>query len=244
MCRHLAYLGAPVSLHELVYQPPHSLHTQAYAPREQRHGTVNADGFGVGWFPDPDAQPVRYRRAMPIWADTSFADVAGVTAATCAVAAVRDATPGFAVDEGNAQPFRADGILFSHNGAAVDGDLLAEHLGVPAPPGAPDARAPVDSAALFAHTVRLRRSGLGLAAALAQVVSDACARTPGRYNLLAADGTRIAATTCGDTLYIRESEESVTVASEPFDDAAGWRRVPDFSLVTATKAGADVRPLR
>ncbi|MFD0803813.1 class II glutamine amidotransferase, partial [Streptomonospora algeriensis] len=76
MCRHLAYLGAPRTLHALLYADPHSLHTQSYAPREQRHGTVNADGFGTGWYAPDRAEPLRYRRAMPIWADSSFADAA------------------------------------------------------------------------------------------------------------------------------------------------------------------------
>ena len=44
MCRHLAYLGRPVPLRELLADPPHSLLRQSWAPRRQRHGTVNADG--------------------------------------------------------------------------------------------------------------------------------------------------------------------------------------------------------
>ncbi|MDQ3145520.1 MAG: class II glutamine amidotransferase, partial [Actinomycetota bacterium] len=50
MCRHLAYLGPPVSLEEVLGGPPHALLRQSWAPRCQRHGTVNADGFGVGWW--------------------------------------------------------------------------------------------------------------------------------------------------------------------------------------------------
>ncbi|PLW72317.1 class II glutamine amidotransferase, partial [Streptomyces sp. DJ] len=52
MCRHLAYLGPAVALREVVTDPPHSLLRQSWAPRRQRHGTVNADGFGVGWYAD------------------------------------------------------------------------------------------------------------------------------------------------------------------------------------------------
>ena len=50
MCRHLAYLGPPASLRSVLIDPPHGLYRQAWAPRRQRHGTVNADGFGVGWY--------------------------------------------------------------------------------------------------------------------------------------------------------------------------------------------------
>ena len=79
MCRHLAYLGPPATLRSVLIDPPHGLYRQAWAPRRQRHGTVNADGFGVGWYAPDDPDPARYRRAVPIWGDESFADVARVT---------------------------------------------------------------------------------------------------------------------------------------------------------------------
>ena len=52
MCRHLAYLGPPVTLAALLLDPPHGLLHQSYAPADMRGGgTVNADGFGAGWYP-------------------------------------------------------------------------------------------------------------------------------------------------------------------------------------------------
>src|SRR5699024_4100223 len=110
MSRHLAHLPPPRSLHDLLYAAPHSLHFQSWAPRVHRPGTVNADGFGVGWYAEPAApeeaaeggpgqagplEPLRYRRAMPMWGDASFADAARAITSGCVVAAVRDATIGF-----------------------------------------------------------------------------------------------------------------------------------------------------
>ena len=74
MCRHLAYLGPPATVHSLVFGPPFGLARQAWAPRRQRHGTMNVDGFGIGWYADGDPVPARYRRAGPIWADPGAAD--------------------------------------------------------------------------------------------------------------------------------------------------------------------------
>ena len=37
MCRHLAYLGAAVTLRSVLTDPPHGLQAQAWAPRRQRH---------------------------------------------------------------------------------------------------------------------------------------------------------------------------------------------------------------
>ena len=65
MCRHLAYLGPPVPLASLLLDPPHALAHQAWAPRDMRGGgTINADGFGVGWY--AAGEVVRYRRNTPI----------------------------------------------------------------------------------------------------------------------------------------------------------------------------------
>ncbi|WP_116247859.1 ergothioneine biosynthesis protein EgtC [Nocardiopsis sp. FIRDI 009] len=251
MCRHLAYLGPPRTVHELLYAAPHSLHVQSWAPRMQRHGTVNADGFGVGWYPRGEAsegwtpEPLRYRRAMPIWGDASFADAARSIASGCVVAAVRDVTAGFGSEESGAQPFRADRLLFSHNGAVKDDEALTAAFAAPPPTGAMDARAPVDSAPLFAHTLRLWRSSGDLAGTLAAVVGHAREHSEGRYNLLASDGESIVGTAAGDTLFVlRESGGGVFLASEPFDDDPGWYPVPDDSVVVATAHGTEITPLR
>ncbi|MET9972441.1 ergothioneine biosynthesis protein EgtC, partial [Streptomyces sp. NPDC006356] len=117
MCRHVAYVGPEEPLSKLLVEPPHGLYRQSWAPRRQRHGTVNADGFGVGWYAEGDPVPARYRRAGPIWADLSFADLARVVRSTALLAAVRDATLSGADAEAAAAPFAAGPWLFSHNGA-------------------------------------------------------------------------------------------------------------------------------
>ena len=118
MCRHLAYLGPPASLRSLLIDPPHSLYRQAWAPRRQRHGTVNADGFGIGWYAGSDPVPARYRRGEPIWGDPSLPDLARVIRSGAVLAAVRSATPGTAAGPEAAAPFGCGSWLFSHNGAA------------------------------------------------------------------------------------------------------------------------------
>lgn len=68
MCRHLAYLGPPVSLASLVLEPSHSLYEQSWAPNDMRGGgSVNADGFGLAWYaePPPAAAPSTAPAAGP-----------------------------------------------------------------------------------------------------------------------------------------------------------------------------------
>lgn len=248
MCRHLGYLGPEQTLHSLVYDGEHSLETQAYAPRMTQGNLLNADGFGVGWYQDGAGSrvPVRFRRAQPLWTDQSFREVAGAVRTSCAVAAIRSATVGFPVDESCAQPFRAGTWLFSHNGK-VEGyggveAKLRELAGDVAE--VPDARAPVDSAPLFALAVRHWRDGAPLGDGLAAALAAVTALAPGRYNLLASDGAALAATTWGDSLFVREDADAVRIASEPLDDDPAWRPVPDRSLVTAAPgSGVRVRPL-
>jgi glutamine amidotransferase len=227
MCRHLAYLGPPRSLHELLLAAPFSLERQSYQPRFQRHGVVNADGFGAGWFVDGHAEPVQYRRAQPIWTDRSFASLAPTVQTGCLVGAVRSATQPQPVEESGAAPFLITGpagpVLFSHNGA-VDAGKVWAHL----PTGAqPDAR--MDSALLALLLADQLSRGLLLGPALAQVVLTV---GDGRLNLLAADGASIAATTYGDTLSVGTRHGGVVVASEPDDDDAEWNEVPERHLVT------------
>ncbi|REE98887.1 ergothioneine biosynthesis protein EgtC [Thermomonospora umbrina] len=243
MCRHLGYLGPSRTLESLVFEGPYSLEAQSYAPRMTQGNLLNADGFGVGWY--HEGRAVRFRRAQPIWTDRSFRELTEVVTATCAVAAIRSATTRFPVDESCAQPFRAGDRLFSHNGK-VEGfddveDKLRDLAGDLAE--APDARAPVDSALIFGLAARRWREGAGLAEGLAETVTAVAGLAAGRYNLLAADGTALAATTWGDSLFVRTSPGTVWISSEPLDDDPTWEKVPDRSLVAADLDGIRVTPL-
>jgi gamma-glutamyl hercynylcysteine S-oxide hydrolase len=262
MCRHAAYLGPPASLRSLLIDPPHSLYRQSWAPRRQRYGTVNADGFGIGWYAAGDPVPARYRRGGPIWGDESLPDIARVTRSGAVLAAVRSATAGMASGAQAAAPFGGGRWLFSHNGVAQGWRDWAEQAlalgrrargdgpqsaagGAGAGPGVLSAlEALVDSAVLWALVLDRLRAGCGLGAALAGTIEAvAAAGGTGRFNFLLTDGRSIAATACGDTLWYRRSGGGVTVASEPDDDEPGWTEVPDRQLLTATADGVTLRPL-
>ena len=100
----MAYVGEPVTLQSLLLDPPRSLSAQAWSPRTQLHGVVNADGFGAGWYAFGRDEPVRYRRAQPIWTDASFASLAPTIASGCILGAVRNGTTTFAHDESVVAP--------------------------------------------------------------------------------------------------------------------------------------------
>jgi ergothioneine biosynthesis protein EgtC len=237
MCRHLAYLGPPVSLAQLVTAPAHSLYEQSWAPREQKYGVVNADGFGIGWYPpEPGAAPARYRRSVPIWTDPNVPELANAIRSHAVIAAVRSATVGTSQEECAAAPFRDGRYLFSHNGVIPDWTNL--HTGLVADELL-SLEARCDSALLWVLIYRELRRGVAPGDALAAVVRDvAAARPAARLNLLLTDGQSIAATRYGDTLWYRAGPGSVLVASEPDDELTeDWREVPDRTLLLADRAG-------
>ncbi len=242
MCRHLAYLGHPRTLRALLMEPPHSLERQSWAPRRQRHGTVNADGFGAGWYVPGRAEPVRYRRAQPIWSDASFASLAPTIATRCALAAVRSATPGFGPDESCAAPFLHGRWLFSHNGRLSDWQRARRALGG-AVLDVGEAAAPVDSALLFGVAASAWSAGHSVGSGLAQAVAAGIDSGGGRLTLLATDGQVIAGTVVGEPLYVLRGDGFCVVASEPYDDDPAWQEVPDGSLVTASADAIGLEPI-
>ncbi|ELR99140.1 ergothioneine biosynthesis protein EgtC [Gloeocapsa sp. PCC 73106] len=118
MCRLLGYLGPRVQLHQLLYQPQHSLIVQSYQPREMTAGLLNADGFGLGWYhPDKHEEPPYiYKNTVPIWTDINLPHLSRYVDSPCLLGYVRSATPPLAVDFSNCQPFSYRQILFVHNG--------------------------------------------------------------------------------------------------------------------------------
>jgi gamma-glutamyl hercynylcysteine S-oxide hydrolase len=217
MCRHLGWLGAEASVSSLVLEPPYGLRVQSYTPRQQKHGLINADGWGVGFF-DGEV-PRRWRSAAPIWGDTSLESVAPALRSHCVVAAVRSATVGMPIDVSATAPFTDGQWLMSHNGI-VDRTVL---------PLTSSAESVCDSAMLAATIFALGLDALG--ETIAQIGSlDRGAR----LNILAADGSRMLATAWGDTLSILRRDDGVVLASEPYDNDSEWEDVPDRHLVEVT----------
>ena len=216
----------------------------------QRHGTVNADGFGVGWYADGDPVPARYRRAVPIWGDPSLPDLARVTRSGAVLAAVRSAPPRAPRWASQAvAPFGSGRWLFSHNGRA-------RRMAGSWPRSAPVPFGQMDSP----RSVAWRR--WSTPPSCGRSCSGGCGperpwtpRSPGRspsveaaggsgrFNFLLTDGRSIAATAAGDTLWYRRGGGAVTVASEPDDDEPGWTEVPGRHVLTAMPSEVAVRPL-
>jgi glutamine amidotransferase len=242
MCRHLGWLGQPASVASLVLEPPYGLVVQSYSPRRQKHGLMNADGWGVGFFDSgtggqersdsgngTGGQPRRWRSATPLWGDASFASVAPALRSGCVVAAVRSASVGMPIEPSASAPFTDGEWLLSHNGI-VDRAVL---------PQSAAAESTVDSALLAALIFDRGLDRLG------ETIAEVGAADPNaRLNILAANGSRMLATTWGDTLSLLRRTDGVVLASEPYDDDPQWQEIPDRHLVDVEGTRVELIPLK
>jgi glutamine amidotransferase len=219
----------------LVLDPPHSVLRQSWAPADMRGGgTINADGFGVGWFAADT--PVVYRRASPMWTDSALAGLLRPVLATGVLAAVRSATVGMPVVETASAPFTDGHWLFSHNGVVCGWPSSVAGLAARLPvTDLMTLDAPTDSALLWALVRARMRDGQAPMDAVASTVTDVAAAAPGsRLNLMLTDGRTLVATAWTHALSTLVTEDCAVIASEPWDTDPRWTPVPDYHIVAAS----------
>lgn len=245
MCRHLAYLGPPCAVGDLLTRGPHSLCTQSYAPREMRGGgRINADGWGAAWW--DGAAVLRYRTAAPLWSDTGGQQALAAARSTAVLAAVRSATTGMPVVATANAPFTDGHWALSHNGVVRGWPHSVADLAAELPvTDLLTLDAPTDSALLWALLRgRLDQHPADPAVAVAELVRAVGRAAPdSRLNLLLADGAQVVGTTWYHSLHVLVGDSSVVVASEPYDDDPAWELVPDRCLVAARPGHVTVTPI-
>jgi glutamine amidotransferase len=249
MCRWIAYRGRAIALARYVTEPEHSLVRQSIAAKEAL-GATQGDGFGLGWYGTHD-EPGLYREVRPAWSDENLRHLCRHIQAHLFFAHVRAATS-TPTTRPNCHPFAHGRFMFMHNGSLGDWDLIRRQVEALIPDSHYAARiGTTDSEAAF-----LALFGAGVEAdpvgALASVVGRIAEliRASGterqfRFTSALADGETIYAvryavpTEAANTLYIREENGDIVLASEPLDLAReGWRAVPPSSVVIARKGRA------
>jgi glutamine amidotransferase len=246
MCRFLAYTGKPVFLDTLLIEPASSLVSQSLAAREAKT-QVNGDGCGVGWY-GARSEPGVYRGTLPAWSDANLASLCHQVEASMFLAHVRSATSG-EVSMANCHPFAAGRHLFMHNGQIGGYDRIRRSVEAMIPDDLyARRRGNGDSEAIF-----LAALGNGLdadpAAALSRTLA-VCTRMMQangiaqalRFTAILADGEKLLAIRWASddhppSLYWRQLDTGIAIASEPFGDAGDtWQPVPPGSIMTATSS--------
>jgi glutamine amidotransferase len=122
MCRVLAYLGEPLPVRNLLFDPDNSLVRQSYSPR-MMNTFLNLAGFGMlAWDPTSlePADPFTYRTTTLPSYDRNLRYLASKLAPTCLVAHVRGVTYSdeAVVTDTNLHPFQFPGarVVLAHNG--------------------------------------------------------------------------------------------------------------------------------
>ncbi len=121
MCRALLYLGQPVLLDHLLYQPDSALVRQSYMPKMLH--MLNLAGFGLrAWDPHthaPDAPFCYGSSSLPVF-DRNLKNLAEKVRATCVLGHVRGVAYSSTVDISlqNVHPFQFPGVplTMAHNG--------------------------------------------------------------------------------------------------------------------------------
>lgn len=124
MCRMLGYAGAPRRMADVVIEPEHDLVRQSFAAREMLHGTVNADGDGLVWYPRIEGRgdamaPAAVGQHLytgPAWADPSIQAVARSITAPLFMGQVRNGTDALTAGVTSLQPFVSGRLSMMHNG--------------------------------------------------------------------------------------------------------------------------------
>ncbi len=128
MCRFIAYLGEPVKLEDLLYNPTNSLIKQSYQAKE-REEPLNGDGFGVGWYDAADdLEPCVQTYITPAWSNRNLQRLSRQISAPNIFAHVRAASPGLIVMETNVHPFKYQNLLWMHNGSAAEFEKIKRPL--------------------------------------------------------------------------------------------------------------------
>ena len=243
MCRHLAYLGPPRRVGDLLFDAPHALRDQGRAPREMVVANDNPDGWGVAWWTSVNLPPLHYRTTTRMWDDEDF--VGANDQARAVLGAVRKASPNTTLDPVNNAPFVADTrigtVAFSLNGHAFHASCEPRVRAALAPDTPLVGN--TDSEVLFALVRERIAEGVDPAAAVAAVHHIIDPGPEVYVNLLLVMTNLIVATTWQHTLYVDRTGDHTTVASEPLDDSPNWTRVPDASLLVASATDLSVSPL-
>jgi glutamine amidotransferase len=130
MCRLMAYMGSPIIIDKLLYQPKNSLVNQSINAKELEE-PLNGDGFGIGWYvADVNYEPVTFVSINPAWSNRNLRNLAPKIRTECFIAHVRAASVG-EVSESNCHPFQYRNLLMMHNGGVENFSAIKRQIREP-----------------------------------------------------------------------------------------------------------------
>eukprot|EP00483_Globobulimina_turgida_P006630 UN06640 len=152
MCRFAVYVSPqkPVCLADLLTRPTHSIVKQSYDCKERTvhyavPASINADGFGVAWYPlkdnhnithshnchdapDSEEGACLFSSVLPAWNDKNLHRISDKIESSLVFAHVRAASFGSVISQPNCHPFVCGKYTFMHNGGIGAFSKLKKHI--------------------------------------------------------------------------------------------------------------------
>mmetsp|Transcript_11342 Transcript_11342/g.17217 ORF Transcript_11342/g.17217 Transcript_11342/m.17217 type:complete len:347 (-) Transcript_11342:76-1116(-) len=151
MCRFAVYVSPskPVLLADLLTRPNHSIVKQSYGCTERKvsyavPSSLNADGFGIAWYPLQNKQVTDNTEAkeseeaqegaclfcsiLPAWNDKNLHRISEKIESPIVFAHVRAASLGSIISQTNCHPFVHNQYTFMHNGGIGGFSELKKHI--------------------------------------------------------------------------------------------------------------------
>ncbi|KTD44817.1 class II glutamine amidotransferase [Legionella quateirensis] len=134
MCRILTYLGKPIVVEELLYNPDNSFIKQSYNPKYMSH-LLNLAGFGMAAWDSSSHNPkfpYLYKTPQLPFYDGNLRNLASKITPDCLLAHLRGVAyhEGQIVSNQNVHPFVFSGsnVVLAHNGSLAHFDLMRYDL--------------------------------------------------------------------------------------------------------------------
>ena len=268
MCRWIAYLGDPINVGSVLYEPKNSIVRQS---KESHLGAeaTNGDGFGVGWYIDGFEEPVRYRSTQPAWNDENLKEIARDLESRCFITHVRAGTS-TPVQQTNCHPFRYGKWLFAHNGLISGWHKVRRELSFAVDPSLySDIMGSTDSEVMFhlALTLGLEDDPIGAIERMVGMVEKECAKIGAdkglQMTVCATEGTKLYAAryatqgvarslfVTSDAKTVKEMyperkklgifpDDAHMIVSEPLSDLPGvHHEVPQNQAIIVTTGGVE-----
>ena len=243
----MTYIGEPVFLDSLLFEPENSL------IRQSQHAnysaiTTNGDGFGVGWYGGRQT-PGLYREVLPAWNDFNLRNLAHQLSSEFFFAHVRAST-GTETSCANCHPFRSGKWLFMHNGVIGGYQKIRRDLERLIPDSHYHNRTGTTDSELFFNLM----FGFGIEddpaqafsetiGAILKVMKQSGVDEPFRMTAALADGHTLYALRYSSnpeppSLFWWPSRERLLIVSEPLDaDGEHWREVPESHMLVSEGHG-------
>jgi predicted glutamine amidotransferase len=246
MCRWAAYIGEPVFINELLFNPSNSLIDQSKSA-EKCKTAINADGFGLAWY-QSRKEPGLYRDVFPAWSDPNLKSLASQIKSRLFLAHVRAST-GSAISRNNCHPFAVGNWCFMHNGQAGDFDSFRKKADMMIPESLYQYRkGATDSEVIFLLALGFGlakdpKKALQLAVQALQGLSEKYGHGPAmRFSAAYSDGQRLYAVRYASddrapSLFYRKNDQGDgwAVVSEPLEmDCKDWVAVKSGEMCCFT----------